>query len=78
MGFFGQNPKISAHWEAQTLCQKSEQSYERISRSPPDEGTNRQTHRHTHERDLIGPNLSTGDQKSTKFNKAFGRYKLKY
>ena len=57
-GFFGQNPKTSlpSHWEAPTLCQKSEQSYERISRSPP----NARTHERTDESDLIGPNRAAG------------------
>ena len=38
-----------------TLCQKSEQSYDRFSRSPPDG--------RTYGGDLIGPNRSAGDQK---------------
>ena len=61
-GFFGRNPKMSlpSHWEAPTLCKKSEQSYERISRSPPDARTNGRTNGRTNERDLIGPNAPRG------------------
>ena len=46
-----------------TLCKKSEQSYERISRSLPNERTDVRTDGRTNERDLIGPNRSAGDQK---------------
>ena len=44
-GFFGRNPKMSlpSYWEAPTLYQKSEQSYDRFSRSPPDERTDGRT-----------------------------------
>ena len=38
--------------------------------------TDERTYGRTNERDLIGPNRSAGDQKSTKFNQEFGRYKL--
>ena len=60
-GFFGQNKKmlLPSHCEAPTLCQKSDQSYERFSRSQPDV----RTYGPTDGGDLIGPNHSAGDQK---------------
>ena len=48
-GFFGRNLKTSlpSHWEAPTLCRKSEQSYDRFSRSPPDVRTDVRTDERT-------------------------------
>ena len=74
-GFFGQNPKMSLppHQEAPTLCQISENSYERILRSL----RNACTHVRT-DVNLQVPLSIAGNQKSAKFNEPFGRYKLNF
>ena len=71
--FFKKNTSLSSHNQVATLCQKSKQSYEPFSRSLPNERTNGRTDG----RELIGPNRSAGDQKSSKSDARFQRYRLK-
>ena len=52
---------LSSHYRVTTSCQKSEQSYEQFSSSPPDGRTDGRTH----ERELIGPNRSEGTKKTS-------------